>query len=76
MDCEDWDGREEKEEASLIFRQFWERAKGWESYLKRKECFLVKQQQWKKVGQGDKIKDADLKNEKKREREAESSFED
>ncbi|KAK4690603.1 hypothetical protein P7C71_g6223, partial [Lecanoromycetidae sp. Uapishka_2] len=43
---EDWEGRKEKEEASAIFREVWERAKAWEGYLEMKEEFLRKQKGW------------------------------
>lgn len=35
----------EKEEASMIFREAWERAKGWEGYVTRKEAFLKTQRE-------------------------------
>ena len=45
-DGEDWEGRKEKAEASRIFREVCERAKGWEGYLTKKEEFLRKQKEW------------------------------
>lgn len=38
----------EKEEASLIFREVWERCKADERYLSLKEAFLAEQKQWDK----------------------------
>ena len=52
---EDWDGRQEKEQASLIFRQFWEKAKNWDGYVRRKAEFLERQKEWEqnqKIGSG------------------------
>lgn len=40
--------KEEKEEASLIFREVWERCKADEVYLRLKEAFLTEQKQWDK----------------------------
>ena len=45
---EDWEGRKEKEEASLIFREVWEKAKNWEGYVRRREELLRGQKEWKK----------------------------
>jgi hypothetical protein len=42
------EGMREKEEASLIFREVWERAKGDERYLRRKEEFQKEQKEWDK----------------------------
>jgi hypothetical protein len=39
-------GKSEKEEASLVFREVWERAKGWEGYVEKKERFLKEQKEW------------------------------
>lgn len=43
LDSMDWDGREEKLEASLVFRKAWEKAKTWEGYTRKKAAFLEKQ---------------------------------
>ena len=42
----DWAGRKEKEEASLVFREVWERVKGREGYVKAKGVFLERQRGW------------------------------
>lgn len=39
----------EKEEASQVFRQVWERCKKHEGYLLRKEAFLTEQKAWDKA---------------------------
>ena len=52
---EDWPGRRDKEEASLIFREAWERAKDYEPYQVSKKAFTKRQKEWdtrKMVGQG------------------------
>ncbi len=36
----------EKEEASLVFRQFWERCRAHEGYVEKKEEFLREQKEW------------------------------
>lgn len=41
-------GKEEKEEVSLIFREYWERCKRHEGYQKRKEEFVKEQREWDK----------------------------
>ena len=46
--------RRQKEEASQIFKDVWERSKNWDGYLKRKEDFLQKQ----RVVKNDKNKSA------------------
>lgn len=43
---EDWKGRQEKEEASVIFREAWERARDYGPYLEKKTVFLKKQKEW------------------------------
>ncbi|KAI4277595.1 MAG: hypothetical protein LQ337_001668 [Flavoplaca oasis] len=40
---------EEKEEASQVFRQVWERCKKHEGYLMKKEAFLAEQKAWEKA---------------------------
>ena len=42
------EGANEKLEASLIFRAMWEKAKGWEGYVEKKERFLKEQKEWGK----------------------------
>lgn len=42
------EGMEEKLEASLIFRNVWEKAKTHGGYLERKERFMAEQKQWDK----------------------------
>lgn len=42
------DGREEKEEASLIFREVWGKAKEHEGYQRKKEVFQKEQREWDK----------------------------
>ncbi|KAL9089952.1 MAG: hypothetical protein Q9165_005481 [Trypethelium subeluteriae] len=48
LEKKDHDGRKEKEEASRIFREVWERCKRNEAYVKRKEEFLREQREWDK----------------------------
>ena len=40
---EDHKGKAAKEEVSRVFREVWERAKGHEGYVKRKEAWLAEQ---------------------------------
>ncbi|KAL8944329.1 MAG: hypothetical protein Q9216_000514 [Gyalolechia sp. 2 TL-2023] len=41
-------GREEKEEASRVFREAWERCKAHEGYQVKKEAFLKEQRGWER----------------------------
>ncbi|MCJ1231559.1 hypothetical protein MMC12_008236 [Toensbergia leucococca] len=41
-------GKEEKEEASRIFREVWDLCKSHEGYLRRKEQFIIEQKEWDK----------------------------
>ena len=41
-------GQEEKEEASRVFREVWERCKGHRGYVEMKERFLKEQKEWDK----------------------------
>lgn len=41
-------GKEEKEEASRIFREVWERCRSHEGYQKRKQEFVKEQKEWDK----------------------------
>ena len=68
---EDWEGREEKKEASLVFREVWEKAKDWEGYIKMKAEFLERQQRWKKEKKSDGGSWRDAKNSRKRKFETE-----
>ena len=43
---EDWKGRSEKEEASRVFREVWEKARVWEGYQMKKAEFLRRQKEW------------------------------
>lgn len=43
------DGREEKEEASRIFREVWERCRSHEGYLEMKKEFVKEQKEWMKT---------------------------
>lgn len=43
---EEWKGRREKEEASVIFREVWERARDYGPYVEMKGVFLKKQKEW------------------------------
>ncbi len=43
---EQWKGRREKEEASAIFKETWERAKNYEPYQEMKKEFLKRQKEW------------------------------
>ncbi|KAK3174611.1 hypothetical protein OEA41_001857 [Lepraria neglecta] len=47
-EAEDWEGRKEKEEASMIFREVWERARNHEGYQMKKKEFLKEQKEWDK----------------------------
>jgi len=44
--------KEEKEEASLIFREVWERCKVDDVYLRLKEAFQKEQKEWDKEHKG------------------------
>ncbi|MCJ1484670.1 hypothetical protein MMC06_004843 [Schaereria dolodes] len=39
-------GKEEKEEASMVFREVWEKCRVYEGYLRRKREFLKEQREW------------------------------
>ncbi|KAI4172870.1 MAG: hypothetical protein LQ343_003277 [Gyalolechia ehrenbergii] len=41
-------GRDEKEEASQVFGEVWERCKAHEGYKAKKEAFLKEQKEWKR----------------------------
>ena len=45
---EDWQGRREKEEASKIFKEVWEKARVYEPYLAKKKEFLKRQKEWER----------------------------
>ena len=45
---EDWKGRSEKAEASLVFREVWDKARSWEGYQVKKAEFLRRQREWDK----------------------------
>ena len=45
----DFEGRKEKEEASNIFREVWNRAREHEGYKRRKQDFLKEQRGWDKA---------------------------
>jgi hypothetical protein len=49
-------GKEEKEEASRVFREVWERAKGWEGYLVKKERFVKEQREWDREQKRSRVK--------------------
>ena len=40
--------KEEKEEASRVFREVWERCKSHEGYMVKKEAFIKEQKDWEK----------------------------
>ncbi|KAH6653042.1 hypothetical protein BKA67DRAFT_659688 [Truncatella angustata] len=42
------EGKGEKEAASMVFREVWERCKAHERYQRRKEDFLAEQRSWEK----------------------------
>jgi len=44
----EFEGRKEKEEASLIFKEVWQSCKEHEGYLRKKEDFLKEQKEWEK----------------------------
>ena len=62
-DVKDWEGRVDKVEASLVFKEVWEKAKNWEGYRRRKEEFLKKQ---KGRSREQKLVDGSAKDAKKR----------
>ena len=41
-------GKEEKEESSLIFKEFWERCRAHDGYQTKKQEFLKEQKEWEK----------------------------
>jgi hypothetical protein len=45
---ENHEGREDKVQASLIFREVWEKAKACEGYIEKKERFQKEQKEWNK----------------------------
>jgi hypothetical protein len=53
--------KEEKEEASRVFREVWERAKGYGGYVQKKEVFMKEQKEWDKEQK--KIKKEEIKEE-------------
>lgn len=44
------EGKAEKEAASLVFKEVWERCKAHEGYQRRKAAFLEEQKAWKRDG--------------------------
>ena len=46
---DDFEGRAEKLEASLIFKQVWEKAKSHDGYQAKKERFIKEQKEWDKM---------------------------
>ena len=44
------EGKEEKEQASLVFRGVWERCKAHEGYAESKRRFLNEQREWEAIG--------------------------
>ncbi|KAF9694688.1 hypothetical protein EKO04_007603 [Ascochyta lentis] len=46
---EDFEGRAEKLEASLIFKEVWEKAKKHDGYQRKKERFQKEQKEWDKM---------------------------
>lgn len=55
------EGKAEKEKASLVFREVWERCKANEKYLELKATFLAEQEFWERSSEKEKI---DIKEEK------------
>ncbi|KAF2829291.1 hypothetical protein CC86DRAFT_403936 [Ophiobolus disseminans] len=53
-------GMEEKLEASAIFKEVWEKAKGHEGYVRLKEAFQKEQKEWDKEQKKVKKEDGDL----------------
>ena len=53
----EWEGRKEKEEASMVFRRFWERARTYQPYLDMKAEFLREQKKWDKEQKAKEIRD-------------------
>lgn len=46
---EDFEGRDEKLESSLIFKEVWEKAKSHDGYQSKKERFMKEQKEWDKA---------------------------
>ncbi|KAJ4990572.1 hypothetical protein SVAN01_04019 [Stagonosporopsis vannaccii] len=46
---EDFEGKDEKLEASLVFREVWEKAKSHSGYQTKKEKFVKEQKEWDKA---------------------------
>jgi len=52
------EGMREKEEASMVFREVWERCRGHEGYQRRKEVFQAEQKEWdRRVKNGEVVLD-------------------
>ncbi|KAH6613947.1 hypothetical protein C7974DRAFT_466421 [Boeremia exigua] len=45
----DFEGRDEKLEASLVFKEVWERVKRYDGYQAKKERFLKEQKEWDRL---------------------------
>ena len=60
-------GKEDKEEASLIFKGFWEKCRAHEGYQERKREFLKEQKEWDKeqktIGGSGEFKNTEVKTE-------------
>ena len=67
------EGRGEKEAASLVFREYWERCKAHEGYGRLKEEFLKEQKEWDKE---QKRKEKEIKQEEEEESEGEKDSKD
>jgi hypothetical protein len=66
---EDFEGRAEKLEASLIFKEVWEKAKMHDGYQAKKERFMKEQKEWDKAQK--KASKTEVKTEVKEEEDAE-----
>lgn len=66
---EDFEGRAEKLEASLIFKEVWEKAKMHDGYQAKKERFMKEQKEWDKARK--KASKTEVKTEVKEEEDAE-----
>lgn len=67
----DWEGRKEKEEASQVFREVWDRARVYGPYLEMKGEFLRRQREWDKERKKREEEDGVSRKTQKRKREKE-----
>ena len=53
---DEFEGRAEKLESSMIFKEVWEKAKSHDGYQAKKERFQKEQKEWDKAHKGDTVK--------------------